>query len=68
MEATIKGPEFKSESEYLTQEGYPLGTTCFFYVVVIDGYRKFCCGDTEIDAWKAVLEYMATERFTRPTT
>lgn len=40
------GPLYKPENQYLTNEGYPLGTTCWYVMVIKDGERKFICADT----------------------
>ena len=40
------GPLFKPEHHYLTQEGYPLGTTCWFVRLESDGYIQNICADT----------------------
>lgn len=37
------GPLFKSRAGYLTNEGYPLGTECWYVVVQWDGHRKHVC-------------------------
>lgn len=37
------GPLYKSVSKYLTQEGYPLGTTCWYVMVDHYGLREFIC-------------------------
>lgn len=42
----IKGPKFKDTDKYLTNQGYPLGTTCFYYIIEFNGWRKVICGDT----------------------
>jgi hypothetical protein len=41
-----QGPLFKPEHHYLTREGYPLGTTCWFVRIECDGYIKNVCADT----------------------
>lgn len=41
------GPKFKPTTEYLTNEGYPLGTTCWYVLVVSPvGWRRFFCAPT----------------------
>lgn len=40
------GPIFKSKAHYLTNEGYPLGTECWYVVIEWDGYRHIVCADT----------------------
>jgi hypothetical protein len=52
-----QGPLFKPEHHYLTQEGYPLGTTCWFVHIEHDGYIKIVCADTpELAICRAALE------------
>ncbi|MDF5718194.1 MAG: hypothetical protein PUP93_31090, partial [Rhizonema sp. NSF051] len=41
---------FKPENEYLTNEGYPLGTTCWYIYFKAAGEKRFCCKDTPIEA------------------
>jgi hypothetical protein len=41
-----RGPLFKPENRYLTAEGYPLGTTCWYVVVEMEGRRLAICADT----------------------
>lgn len=45
-EFSWQGPLFKPEHRYLTQEGYPLGTTCWYVIIEIDGRRDFVCAST----------------------
>jgi hypothetical protein len=40
------GPLFKPEHRYLTEEGYPLGTTCWFVRVEDRGFIHHVCADT----------------------
>lgn len=44
------GPLFKPEYEYLTNEGYPLGTTCWFVSLDVNGMHFVICGDTAPEA------------------
>lgn len=37
------GPRFKPETRYLTQEGFPLGTECWYVMIEVDGRREFVC-------------------------
>lgn len=55
LDFKINGPHFKDEEHYLTLEGYPLGTTCYYYSLEMCGDRYLVCGDTEI---KALIETM----------
>lgn len=41
-----QGPIFKPEHHYLTREGYPLGTTCWFVRLEADGYIQNICAET----------------------
>lgn len=42
--------KFKPENHYLTSDGYPLGTTCWFVVVCACGFRRNYCADTPQEA------------------
>lgn len=53
MDYFWEGPVFKPENRYLTEEGYPLGTTCWYVYVELNGLRKWFCHD---DARIAVLK------------
>lgn len=44
------GPLFKPEHAYLTAEGYPLGTTCWYVALEHAGYRYVVCAETPQDA------------------
>jgi len=56
------GPLFKPEHNYLTQEGYPLGTTCWYVIIVHDGLREFICADTPQESiCKAALKAVGVE-------
>ena len=57
----MRGPYFKPEQFYLTNEGYPLGTTCWYFIIWSNGLRELCCGDTEEDAWKKALRFLRDE-------
>lgn len=41
---------FKPETRYLTEEGYPLGTTCWYVRVELSGINVYCCGDAAEEA------------------
>jgi hypothetical protein len=58
---SIRGPFWKPESAYLTNEGYPLGTTCWFFIAWANGLRKICCGKTPEDALKMAIHFIAEE-------
>jgi hypothetical protein len=58
----ITGPFFKPKDHYLTNEGYPLGTTCWYFIVWSNGLRKLCCGITEENAWEESLKFLQEER------
>lgn len=58
LTVTIEGPYFKDEESYLTNEGYPLGTTCWYYVVAAFGRIEFMCAKTEHEAWDKSIEYI----------
>lgn len=45
-----QGPLFKASRTYLTQEGYPLGTTCWYVTVEVDGLRTTVCAQTMPEA------------------
>lgn len=55
-EFSVDGPKFKDDEHYLTNEGYPLGTTCYYYILKMCGYIYYCCGDTKMDAIKKTVE------------
>src|SRR4051812_31696517 len=40
------GPIFKPKSRYLTREGYPLGTECWYVIVEVGGSRNTVCAET----------------------
>lgn len=40
------GPRYKPSHHYLTQEGYPLNTVCWYVVLSVNDYRQFVCADT----------------------
>ena len=44
--AVHNGLRFKPERYYLTHEGYPLGTTCWYMKVEIDGYMPIMAAPT----------------------
>ena len=56
MESMWSGPKLKDKTHYLTAEGYPLGTTCWYVKVAMSGRVKFCCADTPIGAVRAALD------------
>jgi len=62
MEAKIKGPFFKDTHHYLTAEGYPLGTECYYYYVYFNGLVRYCCGDTIEKAWEKTIKTLRTEQ------
>ena len=43
---TISGPYFKGPDKYLTNDGFPLGTTCWWSRVELDGHAVNVCEDT----------------------
>lgn len=40
------GPLYKPKTQYLTTEGFPLDTTCWYVDVINNGRRAFICADT----------------------
>ena len=40
------GPIYKPSHRYLTEEGYPLGTTCWYVLVETQDSQEFVCADT----------------------
>jgi hypothetical protein len=36
---------FKGPDQYLTNEGYPAGTVCWYVLLEADGLRLFVCAD-----------------------
>lgn len=57
----IAGPVFKPATQYLTSQGYPLGTTCWFFEVKINFCCEIICGDTIDSAWAAVVAHLHAE-------
>jgi hypothetical protein len=57
----IAGPVFKPATQYLTSQGYPLGTTCWFFEVRINFCCEIICGDTIDSAWAAVVAHLHAE-------
>ena len=57
----IFGPHYKPETQYLTSEGYPLGTTCWYFEVKISHCRKLICGDTLEAAWEAAVAHVRAD-------
>lgn len=57
----IAGPVFKPATQYLTSQGYPLGTTCWFFEVKINFRCEIICGDTIDSAWAAVVAHLHAE-------
>jgi hypothetical protein len=51
------GPLWKPENRYLTNEGWPLGTTCWFVRVTLLGHgRRLFCSDSFMQCiWEAHL-------------
>lgn len=45
-----RGPLFKPEHHYLTNEGYPLGTTCWYVFLECNGMRYTICAKTAQNA------------------
>lgn len=58
LTAKIEGPYFKDKESYLTNEGYPLGTTCWYYIVTAFGRIEYACAKTEHEAWDKSIEYI----------
>jgi hypothetical protein len=55
------GPKFKPEHHYLTHEGYPLGTVCWYVSTEWQGERKWHCAETAAEAVRLATDYL-TER------
>lgn len=45
-----QGPQFKPSHHYLTNEGYPLGTTCWYVYLCVDHRCRFVCAATPQEA------------------
>lgn len=45
-----RGPLFKPEHHYLTSEGYPLGTTCWYILLECNGIHYTVCAKTPQNA------------------
>jgi hypothetical protein len=50
--------KFKTPDRYLTHEGYPLGTVCWYVYVVAHGLRKFICAERPEEAIMAAAEHV----------
>lgn len=50
--------KFKTPDHYLTHEGYPLGTVCWYVYVVAHGLRKFVCAERPEEAILAAAEHV----------
>lgn len=56
IEFHFSAPQWKAADEYMAEEGYPLGTTCWYVIVEYGGRRELVCRDTFLDAvWDAHL-------------
>jgi len=54
---------WKSEDYYLTTEGYPLGTTCWYVRASVDGYgSRTVCGSTPAAVYRKVAEFLSNPR------
>jgi hypothetical protein len=54
-----EGPCFKPEHRYLTAEGYPLGTVCWYVYTVADGRRQWHCAEEPGEAVVRAALYVA---------
>lgn len=63
---SASGLSYKPWSNYLTLEGYPTGTTCW-YVRIDAGWREMVCGETPELALVRGLIVFATAQKQRPT-
>jgi hypothetical protein len=61
MRISVSGPHFKDAGRYLTHEGYPLGTTCWYVRLEIDGLIRLCCADSREDAVEAARRVLQGE-------
>jgi hypothetical protein len=52
---------FKDENHYLTAEGYPLGTTCWYYRAEVNGFIQRCCAETKNEAWRITIQFVQQE-------
>jgi len=58
-----RGPDWKPESHYMTNEGYPLGTVCWYVTVELHGRIIHVCRDTYEEAvWDAHLWLVEREK------
>lgn len=55
------GPIFKPENNYMTSDGYPLGTTCWYVRITIDGRFRKAFGKTFREAAIAAHELLVQE-------
>jgi hypothetical protein len=64
----VRGLEYKRSSNYLTLEGWPTGTVCWF-VCVEAGYRVYCCAEkpeTACQRGVIVMQAMVNTRAIAP--
>ena len=58
-----RGLEYKDEAHYLTAEGWPLGTRCWYFCIDC-GYRLFTCAETpELATMRAIIVVDACRRW-----
>lgn len=50
--------KFKDVEHYLTAEGYPLGTTCWYVSVEAGGWRDTCCADWPWEALRIAADFL----------
>lgn len=57
----VSALRFKDKDHYLTNDGYPLGTECYYVVAEYDGLSQWCCGDKPQDALRKAIESLDSE-------
>ena len=56
------GPHFKPKDRYLTNEGYPIGTTCWYVRIEMHGYTTKCCRDTKLECLIAAIMFIQRDK------
>lgn len=55
----LEGPGYKGSDQYLTAEGFPLGTTCYYWHIDGHGWREVVAASTLAGAWQAATAWIA---------
>jgi len=52
---------FKTDEQYLTNQGYPLGTTCWYVRTEVNGLIKLHCAETREGAVQKAVQHLIDE-------